>query len=56
MRRKHPAACITLVFLMTAWAAHVYWYSTSEARTASRDEHRPYCWREDALGKSALSL
>lgn len=56
MHGKHPAACITLVFLITAWATHVYWYSTSEARTALRDKHRPYSWREDALSKLALSL
>jgi len=56
MHRKHPAAHITLVFLITAWATHVYWYSSSEARTAGRDKRRPYCWRKDALGKLALSL
>lgn len=56
MHRKHPAAHITLVFLITAWATHVYWCSTSEARTALGDKHRPYCRREDALGKLALSL
>lgn len=56
MHRKHPAARITLVFLITAWATHVYGYSTSEASTALGDKHRPYCWRQDALGQLALSL
>lgn len=56
MHRKHPAAHITLIFLITAWTTHVYWYCTSEARPALRDEHQPSCCREDALGKLALSL